>query len=151
MELHPDFRALLAALARASAEYMVIGGYAVGFHGRPRYTKDIDIYFRDTPENRGRLADALYAFGAPTTVVAGARDGAASDVLWMGQPPSRVDFLAMIEGVDFDDAYRARVDTEWNGVRVCVIGIDALIANKRAVGRDQDLLDVKQLENLPRR
>ena len=146
MQLHPDFRDFLEALAREGVEYLVVGGYAVGFHARPRYTKDIDIFVAATPENRARLVAALTAFGAPSEVVQGAQQQTATDVLWMGQPPNRIDILASIEAVDFAPAYARRVEADWAGVPVHVICIDDLATNKRTVGRDQDRLDVAALE-----
>jgi hypothetical protein len=146
MDLHPDFRDFLAALDRAGVEFLIVGGYAVGFHDRPRYTKDIDILVSTAPANRARLVDALTAFGAPRDVVDAASTQAATEVLWMGQPPNRIDILAGIDAVDFDAAYSRRVVCDWAGVPVHVIGIDDLVANKRATNRDQDRLDVRNLE-----
>lgn len=106
--LPPDFKDLLEEFARAEVEYVLVGGYAVAFHGRPRATKDIDLV--------------------------------------LGQPPLRFDLLRTIDGVDsaqlFGDAIRARID----GISVSVISLDALIANKRAAGRPQDLIDAEMLE-----
>ncbi len=143
--LHPDFKDLLSVLADERVEYLVIGGYAVSFHARPRFTKDIDLWIRDTKENRESIARALRRFGAPEAIVSGLEGSEPTDIIWFGVPPTRVDVLRRIEGVDFDQAFETRVITEWEGVPVCVIGRDELIAAKRAAGREQDLRDVREL------
>jgi hypothetical protein len=148
MKLHPDFRDFLAALDREGVEYLVVGGYAVGFHSRPRFTKDIDVLVSVSRDNRARLVRALTSFGAPDAVIEGAKSPKADEVLWMGRPPTRIDILKSIEAVEFDEAYARRVVADWEGVPVHLLALDDLIANKRAVGRDQDRLDVKSLEQV---
>jgi hypothetical protein len=100
MDLPPDFSDLLAELAHAGAEAVVVGGYAVAFHARPRATKDIDFVLRPSPENLDRVARALDRFGAPGSVVAAIRSMKASDIVYLGQPPLRIDFMIRIDGVD---------------------------------------------------
>jgi len=148
--LHPDFRDLLSAFADAGVEYLVIGGYAVSFHTRPRSTKDIDLWIRDSEENLARVLSALDVFGAPESVIEGLERGSSTDIVWFGVPPTRVDILRTIEGLEFDEAYRTRVDTTWDGVPVSVIGREDLIRAKRAAGRPQDLIDVRALERARR-
>lgn len=146
MALHPDFRDLLSAFAREQVKYLLIGGYAVSFHGRPRFTKDIDLWVGGDAENLARVHAALALFGAPPSVL---RDLAAlgpDEILYMGKPPVRVDILRSIPGAEFDAAFARRVETEWDGVPVLVIDLDDLIAAKRAAGREQDRLDVVALE-----
>ena len=145
MKLHPDFKDFLAVLASEGVEYLLVGGYAVAFHARPRATKDIDFWVSSTPENLERLVRALTRFGAPGSVVLAARTAGDDDVLWMGQPPTRIDIIRTIAGVDFARAYPNRVRAEWDNVPVVVIGGDDLITNKRAADRDQDRLDVSVL------
>jgi hypothetical protein len=146
MDLHPDFKDFLAVLVSEDVEYLVIGGYAVGFHARPRFTKDLDIWVRDTEDNLRRLHAALVRFGAPDAVTAGVLTGDSDDILWMGAPPTRIDILREIEGVTFGDAYERRVRVEWAGVPVSILGLQDLLVAKRAAGREQDLLDVRALE-----
>ncbi len=151
MDLPPDFRDLLEELARDAVEYLVVGGYAVAFHGRPRATKDIDLLLDGRPENLERAARAVARFGAPEQVVNAIRSMTDGEIVFLGQPPLRVDFLRAIDGVDvgalFADAAAADVD----GVRVKVISLGHLIANKRAAGRPQDLLDADFLERVSAR
>ncbi len=90
MDLPPDFRELLEELARDAVEFLLIGGYAVAFHGRPRATKDIDILLEGSPANLERAARALARFGAPAPVVSAIGVMRDSEVVFMGQPPLRV-------------------------------------------------------------
>lgn len=148
MDLPPDFRDLLSVLGSAGVECVLVGGWAVAFHGRPRATKDIDFVLRGTPENLERAAAALMAFGAPPTLASAVRGMAESDVVYLGQPPLRVDFLRSISGVTTDDLFARATSAVLDGVEIRVASVDDLIANKAAVGRPQDLLDVAFLEKV---
>ena len=91
MDLHPDLRDLFSALAAASAEYLVVGGYAVAFHGRPlRFTKDLDLWIGEEPENLVRVLAALRAFGAPAAALAELQGAGPDDIVWMGAAPVRL-------------------------------------------------------------
>lgn len=146
MDLPTDFRDRLEAFARESAEAVLVGGYAVAFHARPRATKDIDLLLLGTPENLERAARALAAFGAPPAVVRATRTLGENEVAFMGQPPMRVDLLRSIDGVTTDQVFARAVATTVDGLAVRVIAIEDLIANERAAGRPQDLIDVEILE-----
>lgn len=148
MDLPPDFKELLEELARDAVEFLVVGGYAVAFHGRPRATKDIDLLLGSGRENLGRAARAVARFGAPEHVVSAIRSMADSEIVFMGQPPLRVDFLRAIDGVDSADLFAQSTATDVDGVRVKIISLAHLIANKRAAGRPQDLLDADFLERV---
>jgi hypothetical protein len=145
MKLHPDFKDLLSVLASEGVESLVIGGYAVSFHSKPRFTKDIDIFVNPDPANRKRLARSLERFGAPDEIVEGATTAAEDEILWFGVPPTRIDLLFTVSGINFADAHARRQRAEWDGVPVSVISKADLITAKRAAGRPQDLRDVKQL------
>jgi hypothetical protein len=146
VEIYPDFRDLIGAFAAADVRYLLVGGYAVGFHGRPRFTKDLDLWIDDSDDNLRRLDSALTRFGAPAGLVDELRRADPLDVVWMGRPPTRVDLVKAIPGATFADAFARRTTFDWQDVSVSVIGRDDLIAAKKASGRDQDLLDVKLLE-----
>jgi hypothetical protein len=145
MPLHPDFRDLLAVFDAHNVDYLVVGGYAVGFHARPRFTKDIDLWVGHSPENLARVRAALEEFGAPAAMLEQIESALDEDVLWMGVPPVRIDVVKGVPGGDFSACLSRRVRTSWDGVSVYVIGKDDLIAIKRASGRPQDLLDVEAL------
>jgi hypothetical protein len=144
--MHPDIRDFLSVLEAESAEYLIIGGYAVTFHARPRFTKDIDVWIGSSQENRARVARALNRFGAPRQLAETLLSAGPEDILWFGSAPVRIEIFLTIPGVAFDDAFTRRVETEWNGSRVLVVSRADLIAAKRATGRPQDLLDVEALE-----
>lgn len=148
MDLPPDFSDLLEELGRDAVEFLLVGGYAVAFHGRPRATKDIDILLEGSPENLARAASALTRFGAPPNVVKAINVMQESEVVFMGQPPLRVDFLRSIDGVAPAELFSRAEVAEIDGKCIKVISLDDLIANKRAAGRAQDLLDAEFLERV---
>ncbi len=148
MKLPPDFRDLLEEFGSAGVEYVLVGGYAFGFHARPRATKDLDILLLGEDANLERAADALARYGAASAIVSAVKTLGPTEVAYMGQPPLRIDFLRSIEGVETERVFERAVSTSWDGVPVRVIGFDDLLTNKRAVGRKQDLADVEALERV---
>jgi hypothetical protein len=148
MALHPDFVDLLAAFAEEKVEYLIVGGYAVAFHGRPRFTKDIDLWIGADPENLTRTAQALALFGAPQPLVSELRTLGPEQVLYLGRPPVRVDILRSLGSLSFEEAYARRIETEWAGLLVSVVALADLLAAKRAAGRPQDIADVEVLERI---
>jgi len=144
--LPQDFVDLLEAFARADIRYLVIGGYAVGYHDRPRTTKDLDILLDPAPDNIQRACRALLEFGAHPDIAAHLEAAVEDEVVWMGHPPVRVDLLKDAPGVDFSTAWARRAAVTWNGVSVAVLSRDDLIRSKRASGREQDLIDARNLE-----
>jgi len=147
IELPEDFRDLLVELADARAEFVVLGGHAVAFHGHPRATKGLDVLVRATRENAARVYRALANFGAPLAAfeITEADFSSYEGVLQIGLPPRRIDILNRANGITFDEAVAAGDTFEVEGRPIPIIGLDALIANKRAAGREQDLADVKAL------
>jgi len=152
IELAQDFRDLLVAFHDAGAEFVVVGGYAVAFHGHPRATKDLDVLVRAVPDNAARVYRALAAFGAPlSTFEVSETDFVTYDgVLQVGLPPRRIDILNRATGITFAEAVADGATFEIDGRAIPIIGRDALLKNKRATGRAQDIADVKALEE-PRR
>lgn len=148
IELPDDFRDMLAELHDAGAEFVVLGGHAVAFHGHPRATKDLDVLVRATPENAARVYRALASFGAPLSAfeVSEADFATYDGVLQIGLPPRRIDILNRADGITFDEAMEDGETFELAGRHIPVIGLGALLKNKRAAGREQDVADVKALE-----
>jgi predicted nucleotidyltransferase len=146
MDLHPDFRDLLAEFVRSGVSFVVVGGYAVGHHAKPRATKDLDLLVSGTPDNLERAASALEAFGAPASVVSSTRSLRPTEVVFLGIEPVRVDVLRTIGGVETEAVIARATTVDLGGLMVPVIALDDLIANKRAVGRPRDLADVALLE-----
>lgn len=145
--MNEDYRDILSALVAQDAQFLVVGAHALAAHGYPRATVDLDIWIESSPENARRVWRALAEFGAPLDDL----DVNESDltranvVAQFGLPPNRIDILTAISGVRFRDAWPNRVDAVLEGVRVPVIGLDDLVTNKRASGRDRDRADVKGL------
>jgi predicted nucleotidyltransferase len=148
IDLFEDFRDLLVELKDAGAEFVVLGGHAVAYHGHPRATKDLDVLVRATPENAACVYRALAAFGAPLQQfeVKEADFATYDGVLQIGLPPRRIDILNRANGITFEEAIAAGEGFEVEGRRIPVIGLDALLRNKRAAGRAQDLADIEALE-----
>lgn len=124
-----------------------MGAYAMAAHGYPRATGDIDLWVRCTPENARRILSALSRFGAPLDAVSEADFADPGLVVQLGVTPRRIDLLTAIDGVSFDDAWRARIAVEVDGLEVPVISKTHLVMNKRAAGRPKDIADVRALED----
>jgi hypothetical protein len=116
-------------------------------HGRPRYTGDLDILVRSTPENARLLVDILKEFGFGESGFKEADFLRAEQLIQLGRAPTRIDLLTSISGVPSEEAFASKVSAELDGIPVFVLGKDALVPNKRAVGRPQDLADIDTLEN----
>jgi hypothetical protein len=146
IRLPPDFLDLLTALNAADARYMLVGGHAVGFHGVPRATKDIDVWIEATPENAARVMKALRAFGAPLGGLSDADLSRPGPGFRMGAPPFRIEILTEISGVSFGDAWPRCVAARVEGIDLPIISREDLVTNKRAAARARDLADVEALE-----
>lgn len=147
--LNADFRDLLDCLCSEGADFLIVGAYAVAFHGTPRATGDLDVFVRPTVDNAARVWRALARFGASLRERGVAESDFADPgmIYQIGLPPRRIDILTEISGVSFDEAWTSRVATTVDGFAVAFIGRDALIKNKRASGRAKDLLDVRLLQS----
>jgi hypothetical protein len=144
--MNPDFLDLLRAFAGRSVRYLIVGAYALGVHGRPRATGDLDVWVDATPENAPRVLQALKDFGAPTTDISTADFSRPGIVFQIGLPPGRIDVLTELSGVTFAEAWPARHRAPFGSVDADFIGRADFIKNKRATGRTKDLGDVEGLE-----
>jgi hypothetical protein len=143
--MHQDFLDLLRAFIDHNVRFLVVGAYALGVHGRPRATGDLDVWVDAEPSNAASIMRALEQFGAPTgevTVEDFSRPGV---VFQMGLPPVRIDVLTELTGLTFEEAWATRISASFGPITVDVIGRDAFIKNKRATGRARDLGDVEAL------
>jgi hypothetical protein len=145
--LNPDFRDMLSAFLDQGVEFLVVGGYAMAAHRLPRATKDLDLWVNPTADNAQRVLQALDAFGAPRHGLTEADLTVEGTIYQVGVPPNRVDVITTVDGVRFADAWDAREAVDVDGLRIPIIGRRHLIANKRAVGRAQDLVDADLLES----
>ena len=144
--LTDDFREFLKSLNASHVEYLIVGGYAVGLHGYPRATIDLDIWVRAVPANASRIVDAVRGFGFDTSVLSEELFLKPESIVRFGVPPFRIEIMTTIDGVQFDQCHRRAVRFEIDGVSIPVISLVDLKQNKRAAGRHKDLND---LENLP--
>jgi predicted nucleotidyltransferase len=147
MEVHlpEDFREFLRLLGENEVEYLLIGGYAVGFYGYPRATSDIDIWVGRSRENAERVVRTLNAFGFAAGVTPELFE-AEDALVRMGVPPLRLEILTTISGVNFEEAYARRGVHEIAGVPIQIISLEDLKANKAASGRKKDQADLDYLE-----
>ena len=145
--MYPDFKELLLEFNAHGVKYLIVGGYAVSFHGEPRATKDLDLFIKSDPENARAAHSALAKFGAPVESVTAADLAEPGSFFRMGTPPVMVDILPTIRGVDFDDAWQRRVNVRVDDELVVpIISREDLLSSKLAVGRAQDLADAEALE-----
>jgi hypothetical protein len=147
MPLTKDLREFVGLLNANAVEYLVVGAFAVAFHGVPRYTADLDLLVRPSRENADRL-QSLSAFGFGTLEIK--RDDFESHdrVIQLGVSPNRIDLLTSISGVTFEEAWCTRLDAELDGIAVPFIGLAALIRNKEHTGRARDLGDAEELRKI---
>lgn len=139
---------MIHALNNAGVEYLVVGAHAMAVHGVPRATGDFDIWVNPSPDNADRVIEALDEFGAPVAAHGiTVEDLAKPDTVYqIGLPPRRIDLMTGISGVQFADAWPARIIVELEGAHIPCIGLSDLVKNKRASGRTKDLVDLEILE-----
>jgi hypothetical protein len=143
--MNQDFLDLLRAFIDRDVRFLIVGAYALGVHGRPRATGDLDVWVDPTPDNSGRIIEALEAFGAPLQQVTADDFSRPGIVFQMGMPPLRIDVLTELSGLTFAEAWSSRVAAAFGSLTVDVIGRAAFIKNKLATGRARDLADVEAL------
>jgi len=141
-----DFSEFLKLLNKHQVRYLLVGGYAVAYHGYVRATADLDVWIDQTPSNAVSLVASLTEFGFQVESLVPEIFLVDDRVIRMGLPPFRIEVLTSISGVDFAQAHEHRVTEKWEGVEIPIIDLVHLKANKKAAGRHQDLDD---LENLP--
>ena len=145
IELPQDFSEFLRLLNSHHVEYLLIGGFAVGFHGYPRATSDIDIWVGQSPENAQRVVAAIREFGFDTPNLTPELFQQDRKIVRMGHPPVRIEVMTAIDGVMFEQCRENRIETVFDGIPVPVISLADLKANKKASGRLKALDDLEQL------
>ncbi len=148
MELSKDFKEFIESLNANEVKYLVVGGYAVNFHGYPRYTKDIDFWIWIEKANRKKLIKALEDFGFGSSGLTEDDFSSPEVVVQLGYEPYRIDLLVDLEGVKFDTCFANKKMLELEGVEIKFMGIDDLIIVKKISGRLQDLADAEKLEQI---
>ena len=145
MELEPDFNEFCSLLNAHGVEFVVVGAYALAFHGAPRYTGDIDFLVRPTEDNGRRLLGAVAEFGFPTTPVTPQDIVVGRKVIQMGVPPVQIHVMSAIDGVTWDEVWHGRESGRLGDQQVTFIGQVEFLKNKLAAGREKDLADVAAL------
>ena len=142
MNIPKDFKEFIELLNENKVEYLIVGGYAVGFHSQPKFTQDIDFWIRNNEKNIDKLLRVLTEFGFADLNIK-AEDLKENDtILQLGVPPMRIDILTGVSGLEFNDAFERRVCGIYHGVPAQFISIPDLINNKKASGRKKDLQDI---------
>jgi len=146
MILNKDFREFIQSLNDNEVKYLVVGGYAVAFHGYPRHTRDIDIWIWLDKTNAEKLTHAIIDFGFESLDLKSEDFLDPDQVIQLGYPPNRIDIISHLNGVRFQECYQQKVEVEIEGTRINFIDIKNLKKNKKATGRYQDLADLEHLE-----
>lgn len=145
VHLPPDFKDFLRLLNAHQVEYLLVGGYAVGYHGYPRAIADMDIWVAISPKNADRLVAVFKAFGFDVPELSADLFLKENQIICMGVPPVRIEIITTASGVTFEDCFAERVTDELDGIGVNLIGLEHLKVNKRASGRHKDLNDPEHL------
>jgi hypothetical protein len=143
-QLPEDFRDFLDSLNRNKVKYLLLGGWAVGVHGYPRATGDMDIFVAIDDANLDSLLKALYEFGAPT--INKEHFKVEGNVFRMGRSPIKIEIINAASGIDFEDCFERRDTIHVDSLEISLISFEDLLKNKRASGRHRDIADVETLE-----
>jgi len=144
--LSKDFKEFIELLNAHNVRYLVVGGYAVAFHGYPRYTKDLDVWIELSPENADNIIKTMEAFGFGSLGLKPEDFLESDQIIQLGYPPNRIDILTTLKEVQFEACYKERVELKIQGIKINFIDLENLKRNKRATGRPQDLADAENLE-----
>ena len=148
MTLAQDFEDFVILLNKHHVDYMVVGGYALAFHGKPRHTGDLDIWINSSETNAEKLILVIKEFGLSDLGLTKSDFIKEGYVTQIGYPPLRIDILNSIDGVKFEDAFPNKLFVDINGIEVKYIGLKEFIENKIATGRSQDIAELKEIKKL---
>jgi len=141
-----DFKEFIQLLIKNKAEYLIVGGYAVGIHGYPRYTGDLDIWLNPTAENADLILKSVNEFGFSSFKLTQEDFIKPGNVVQLGYPPLRIDLLTEIDGVTFSECFENRKMVTIDGLTVNFIGYSDLLKNKKESGRPKDIGDIDNLK-----
>ncbi|MDP6038305.1 MAG: hypothetical protein QGG64_07135 [Candidatus Latescibacteria bacterium] len=145
MEAQQDFKELLALFNTHNVAYVIVGAYALSYHGAPRYTGDLDLLIQPNPENAQRILTALSEFGFGNLELTATDFTTLDNVIQLGYPPVRIDLVTSITGVSWEDVEKNKETGTYGEVEVFYIGRSQLVENKRLTGRRKDLADLEAL------
>jgi len=144
MKVHRDFKDFISLMHANGVDFVIVGSFALSFHGHPRATGDMDIWVRKSPENASKILKVLDEFGFGSLGVTG-DDFLDDKVIQLGQPPVRIDLMTEMDGLNPDEIWAGRVAGRFGDMPVFYLGRDAFIRNKRSLGRHKDLADLEAL------
>jgi hypothetical protein len=145
MVLNKDFREFVTLLNEAGVKYLIVGGYAVAYHGYPRYTGDLDIWIWIEDENVSKVLRSIHAFGFASVNLQLTDLKTPASVIQLGYPPFRIDIMTSVDGLEFEGCYARKEDIDIDGLNISFLDFNSLIENKKSTGRLQDLADVEKL------
>ena len=145
MILNPDFKEFVKLLIENKVEYLIVGGYAVGVHGYPRYTGDLDIWINSTTENAKRAQVCVKDFGFSSYNLSVADFTKPGNIVQLGYPPVRIDIINQVDGVTFDEGFKNKKDVTADDLTLYFIGYDDLLKNKKKTSRPRDIDDIENL------
>ena len=146
MKKSEDFKEFIELLNKNKCRYLIVGGYALSFHSRPKYTEDIDFWIDPQTENAKRIIKVLKEFGFEQLDITTADLTHPDRVIQLGHPPLRIDLLTSVDGLDFETAYKNKVKVNYFGIETAIISRNDLILNKKSSGRKKDLSDLDWIE-----
>jgi hypothetical protein len=145
MDLAPDFDEFIALLTAHDVEFVIVGAYALAFHGAPRFTGDLDVLVRPTLENASRVLSAIREFGFPVRELQPEDVSSSTRILEMGVEPVQIHVMSAISGVSWDEAWQGRSMGRCGRQEVAFLGRETFLQNKRAAARPKDLADIDAL------
>jgi hypothetical protein len=148
MRVEKDYVDFLRLLGAKRVKYLIVGGFAYSYHAEPRYTKDIDILVEATEENGEKIVAAVTEFWGMKPEVEAADFLRGDMIVQLGFEPVRIDLITSCTGIEFRPAWKNKIKAKYGEINVFFIALEDLIKNKRAVGRDRDILDAKYLERV---
>lgn len=145
MILNSDFREFVKLLTENKVKYLIVGGYAVGVHGYPRYTGDLDIWINNTYENARRVLKCVEDFGFSSYNLSVSDFTKEGNIIQLGYPPVRIDIINQVDGVNFADCFKNKKEVAADDVTLSFIGYDDLLKNKKSTSRPRDIDDIENL------
>ncbi len=148
MKIHPDFDQFVSALNKSKVQFLIVGSFALAFHGFPRATGDIDFWIRPTSSNANKLLNALKDFGFGELDIS-ENDILSGKIIQLGVPPIRIDLISVLTGLTSEEVWNGRKKAKFGDHDVFYINRKNYIKNKRAIGRHKDLADLESLGEIP--
>ncbi len=146
MEIQKDFKELLKLFLKHEIDFLIVEGYALAFHGSPRFTGDIDVYIHPNKDNANKILQALDEFGFGSLGISIDDLSVEKKVVQLGVPPVRIDLITSLSGLSWQEAFDNREEGSYGDLNVYFIGRNELIKNKKATSRKRDLADIEDLE-----